>query len=264
MLGQIRMEHEKRNTLVCTRLHYFSVIYAHKCTHTGSRWKFHTLLLCHWLRGRGTGRETGQRVSHHHQHCFLHETDGSVKYSLSKVWPCSIPAFHPYRQGMSFLSQLWLCDLSQSKNHWKKKEKRQILEKNRWKKRIYFFYSYSIVTTAVYITAIGRDTESENETVNQSITQWPPLTILLIGQNTLKIHKKLAPKWIKCGFFSIQCWILTQHSLFGFFLFCRLSSEYWTYCAHCTGGECYCVAAGCVTRQLYANMIAIRNWCIDS
>lgn len=64
--------------------------------------------------GAGPSLEAGQRLSHPYQHCLLHETDGFVKYSLSKVWPCSILAFHPRCQVMSFLSQPRLCDLSQS------------------------------------------------------------------------------------------------------------------------------------------------------
>lgn len=57
----------------------------HTHTHATGERKFHTLLLCHWSRGRGTNRGTGQRMSHLYQHCFLHETVGFVKYSLSKV-----------------------------------------------------------------------------------------------------------------------------------------------------------------------------------
>lgn len=115
--------------------------------HTGSRRKFHTFLLCHWSRGSGANRETGQLMSHLYQHCFLHDTDGFVKYSLSKVWPRSILAFHPCCQGMSFLSQLQLCDLSQSIPMKKKmKSRRRKTEKN-----IYGFYDHSLITTAEYI-----------------------------------------------------------------------------------------------------------------
>lgn len=34
-----------------------SLTHVYNCAHTGSRWKFHTLLLCHWLWGRATGRK---------------------------------------------------------------------------------------------------------------------------------------------------------------------------------------------------------------
>lgn len=68
--------------------------------------KENTLLLCR----RSRARETGQRMSH--AFCF-------VKYSLSNVWPRSIPAFHPCCQRMSSLSPLCLRDLSQSV--WKKR-----------------------------------------------------------------------------------------------------------------------------------------------
>ena len=121
-------------------LHYSSLTHAHKCTHMGSRWKFHTLLLCHWLRGREANREkgqqvseTGQRVSHLYEHSFLHETDGFVKYSLSKAWPYSSPAFHSCCQGMSFLSQLWLYDLFSSITMGKKQQKTDPGDE-RWKK----------------------------------------------------------------------------------------------------------------------------------
>lgn len=74
----------------------------------------------------------GQWTSHVHQGCFLHETDGFVKYSFSRVWPLYIPAFHACCQSMSSLSQLSLCDLSKSKSVGKKKrtkgEKRGFLQ----------------------------------------------------------------------------------------------------------------------------------------
>lgn len=96
---------------LCERI---DTVFPFSHVHTDSQYRFHTFLLCHWSRGSGANRETGQLMSHLYQHCFLHETDGLVKYSLSKVWPRSILAFHPSCQGMSFLSQLRLCDLSQS------------------------------------------------------------------------------------------------------------------------------------------------------
>ncbi len=102
-------------------------------------------------------------MSHLYQHCFLHETDGFVKYSLSKVWPRSILAFHPCCQGMSSLSQLWLCDLSQSIPIKKKKKKKKTDPGDkRWKKKPLYFYNYSLVITAEPIYSY-REGERERE-----------------------------------------------------------------------------------------------------
>lgn len=91
--------------------------------------KFLHLVVVSPVKRERAQQTKGQWMLHVYQGCFLHETEGFVKYSFSRVWPLYIPAFHACCQSMSSLSQLCLCDLSKSKSVGEKS--RQKMKKKR-------------------------------------------------------------------------------------------------------------------------------------
>lgn len=110
--GSENMKDKRKCKKKCYKRNIYVIFIRQMDADTHRHLKFLHLVVVSPVKRERAQQTKGQWMLHVYQGCFLHETEGFVKYSFSRVWPLYIPAFHACCQSMSSLSQLCLCDLS--------------------------------------------------------------------------------------------------------------------------------------------------------
>lgn len=149
--GSENMKDKRKCKKKCYKRNIYVIFIRQMDADTHRHLKFLHLVVVSPVKRERAQQTKGQWMLHVYQGCFLHETEGFVKYFFSRVWPLYIPAFHACCQSMSSLSQLCLCDLSKSKSVGEKS--RQKMKKN------VGFYNFSLITKEEY-TAYTADRET--------------------------------------------------------------------------------------------------------